>query len=138
MFVENVFLFLWSLTIVGFFIKQYSYRMVPYIVAENPNIEALDAIRLSRRMMKGHKWECFVADCSFLGWYLLNLITFGGAASSIPMATMPRSSRNTMCTCVRWPRLPALQAVRCSTTNTCTSRPSRRRSIPRTPMSPNP
>ena len=77
MFVENVFLFLWSLTIVGFFIKQYSYRMVPYIVAENPNIEALDAIRLSRRMMKGHKWECFVADCSFLGWYLLNLITFG-------------------------------------------------------------
>lgn len=77
MFVENVFLFLWSLTIVGFFIKQYSYRMVPYIVAENPNIEALDAIRLSRRMMKGHKWECFVADCSFLGWYLLNLTTFG-------------------------------------------------------------
>lgn len=77
MFAENVFLFLWSLTIVGFFIKQYSYRMVPYIVAENPNIEALDAIRLSRRMMKGHKWECFVADCSFLGWYLLNLITFG-------------------------------------------------------------
>ncbi len=77
MFVENVFLFLWSLTIVGYFIKQYSYRMVPYIVAENPNIEALDAIRLSRRMMKGHKWECFVADCSFLGWYLLNLITFG-------------------------------------------------------------
>lgn len=75
MFVENVFLFLWSLTIVGFFIKQYSYRMVPYIVAENPNIEALDAIRLSRRMM--NKWECFVADCSFLGWYLLNLITFG-------------------------------------------------------------
>lgn len=73
MFVENVFLFLWSLTIVGFFIKQYS----SYIVAENPNIEALDAIRLSRRMMKGHKWECFVADCSFLGWYLLNLITFG-------------------------------------------------------------
>ena len=64
MFVENVFLFLWSLTIVGFFIKQYSYRMVPYIVAENPNIEALDAIRLSRRMMKGHKWECFVARSS--------------------------------------------------------------------------
>lgn len=53
MFVENVFLFLWSLTIIGFFIKQYSYRMVPYIIAENPNIKALDAIRLSRHMMKG-------------------------------------------------------------------------------------
>ena len=78
MFVENVFLFLWSLTIVGFFIKQYSYRMVPYIVAENPNIEALDAIRLSRHMMKGHKWECFVADCSFLGWYLRTLAKDNG------------------------------------------------------------
>ncbi len=26
-------------------------------------------------MMKGHKWECFVADLSFLGWWLLNLFT---------------------------------------------------------------
>ena len=77
MFVENAFLFLWSLTIIGFFIKQYSYRMVPYIVAENPNIGAREAISLSRRMMKGHKWECFVADLSFLGWWLLNLFTLG-------------------------------------------------------------
>ena len=28
-------------------------------------------------MMKGHKWECFVADLSFLGWSLLNLFTLG-------------------------------------------------------------
>ena len=51
--------------------------MVPYIVAENPNIGAREAISLSRRMMKGHKWECFVADLSFLGWWLLNLFTLG-------------------------------------------------------------
>lgn len=50
---------------------------LPYIVAENPNIGAREAISLSRRMMKGHKWECFVADLSFLGWWLLNLFTLG-------------------------------------------------------------
>ena len=53
MLLENVFLFLWTFTIIGAFIKPYSYRMVPYIVAENPNIGAREAISLSRRMMKG-------------------------------------------------------------------------------------
>lgn len=77
MLLENVFLFLWTFTIIGAFIKPYSYRMVPYIVAENPNIGAREAISLSRRMMKGHKWECFVADLSFLSWWLLNLFTLG-------------------------------------------------------------
>lgn len=77
MLLENVFLFLWTFTIIGAFIKPYSYRMVPYIVAENPNIGAREAISLSRRMMKGHKWKCFVADLSFLGWWLLNLFTLG-------------------------------------------------------------
>lgn len=77
MFVTSAFMFLWSLTIIGGFIKSYSYRIVPYIVAENPNIGALDAINLSRRMMKGHKWECFVADLTFIGWFLLDSITLG-------------------------------------------------------------
>lgn len=60
--------------------KTYSYFLVPYIVAENPNISANEAISLSRRMMKGHKWECFVAQLSFLGWYLLSIATFGLSA----------------------------------------------------------
>lgn len=49
-------------------------------MAENPNISANEAISLSRRMMKGHKWECFVAQLSFLGWYLLSIATFGLSA----------------------------------------------------------
>ena len=73
----NIFLMLWWLTIVGGIIKTYSYFLVPYIVAENPNIKAKDAIALSRLMMYGHKWECFVAQLSFLGWYVLNMATFG-------------------------------------------------------------
>ena len=77
MFVTTIYQFLWSLTIIGGFIKSYSYRMVPYILAENPDMKANETIRLSRELMKGHKWECFVADLSFLGWWLLESITFG-------------------------------------------------------------
>ncbi len=77
MFVERFYHLLWSFTIIGGIIKSYSYYLVPYIVAENPNITAKQAITLSRRMMNGHKWECFVASLSFLGWELLNLVTFG-------------------------------------------------------------
>lgn len=72
-----VFKFFWTLTIVGGIIKYYSYRMVPYLLAENPDLKPLQAISLSRRMMDGHKWECFLLDLSFLGWGLLSLISFG-------------------------------------------------------------
>ncbi len=76
-FVTYVYRFLWDLTIVGGIIKRYSYYLVPYIVAENPNLRANEAISLSRKMMDGHKWECFCLNLSFLGWELLNLPTFG-------------------------------------------------------------
>ena len=77
LFVKEVFYFLWSLTIVGAVIKYYSYYAVPYIVAENPGIGTLEAITLSRRMMNGHKKEAFLFDLSYIGWYLLMLVTLG-------------------------------------------------------------
>lgn len=77
MFVKAVYQYLWALTIIGGIIKGYSYSMVPYIMAENPTIGANEAITLSRNMMKGHKWEYFVADLSFIGWGILNLLTLG-------------------------------------------------------------
>ena len=77
MLVSNVYLMLWWCTVVGGIVKIYSYALVPYIVAENPNIGANEAISLSRRMMRGHKWEYFVAQLSFIGWYLLSGVTFG-------------------------------------------------------------
>ena len=61
----------------GGIIKHYSYFMVPYIVAENPDIRPREAITLSRQMMNGHKWECFLLDLSFLGWAILGYFTFG-------------------------------------------------------------
>ncbi len=69
--------FLWMFTVIGYIIKRYSYYMVPYILAENPNIGALEAVNLSRRMMKGHKWQCFVFELSYIGWDLLGIFTLG-------------------------------------------------------------
>jgi len=77
MFLKELFQTLWDLTIIGGIIKHYSYLMVPYIVAENPEVHPLHAITLSRRMMNGHKMEAFKLDLSFLGWYALDILTGG-------------------------------------------------------------
>ena len=69
--------FLWNLTIVGGIVKNYSYKMVSYIIAENPSISAKDAIKMSEEMMNGNKYQCFLLDMSFLGWSFLQYATFG-------------------------------------------------------------
>ena len=65
------------LTIVGGITAYYKFILVPYILAENPSLSARDAMKLSRLMMEGHKRECFGLQCSFIGWKLLGVITFG-------------------------------------------------------------
>lgn len=75
MLLKGVFHFLWFLLfIIPGIVKYYSYSMVPYILADNPNIGARKAIRLSNQMTYGHKFRMFVLDLSFLGWYLLGLL----------------------------------------------------------------
>lgn len=74
---KSIYEMLWLLTIVGFIIKKYSYAMVPFILAENPEIGGKDAIELSRRMMNGYKWKLFVLDLSFLGWNMLSALSLG-------------------------------------------------------------
>ncbi len=64
-------------TIIGGIWAYFTYAMVPYIVAENPDIKPLEAMRLSRRMMKGHRWEYFVLNVTFIPWYLLAAFTIG-------------------------------------------------------------
>ncbi len=74
---QSIYYWLWSFTIIGVIIKRYSYAMVPFIVAENPDLGARQAITLSRKLMKGHKWQLFVIDLSFLGWEILGVLTLG-------------------------------------------------------------
>ena len=68
---------LWWLTIIGGAIKTFSYYLCGFILAENPTMKGGDAIALSRKMMNGHKWECFLMEFSFVPWHLLSLATFG-------------------------------------------------------------
>ncbi len=77
MLLRNVYKLLWSFTIIAIPIKHYSYFMVPYIAAENPDIRPREAITLSRHMMNGHKWECFRMFLSFIPWFLLDYLTLG-------------------------------------------------------------
>ena len=78
MFFSNLWIFLWTLVlIVPGIIKSYAYRMVPYILAENPDINTNEALARSEEMMMGNKWKSFVFDLSFIGWHLLSVITGG-------------------------------------------------------------
>ena len=77
-FLTDLFIWLWSLLfIVPGIIKSYSYRLVPYIMSENPDMNFRDAQAESARLMKGNKWKSFVLDLSFIGWDILTLMTWG-------------------------------------------------------------
>lgn len=78
MFVQTIFVSLWSfLLIVPGIIKFYEYRMIPYLLAEYPDMERSETFRISKEMMNGQKWNLFVLDMSFLGWYVLGACTCG-------------------------------------------------------------
>ncbi len=70
--------FAWSLLlVVPGIIAAYRYAMAPYLVAENPDITASDAIEQSKQIMYGKKWSLFCLHFSFIGWYLLAGLTAG-------------------------------------------------------------
>lgn len=78
MFMKGLFQFLWSLLfVIPGIIKSYEYRMIPYILSENPELSRERAFEISKQMMKGNKWNTFVLDLSFLGWQILSAITIG-------------------------------------------------------------
>ncbi len=69
---------LWSLLfLIPGIIKYFEYAMIPYILAEDPNISSSDAFAESRRIMTGHKWDLFVLEFSFIGWAILSALTMG-------------------------------------------------------------
>ncbi len=75
---QAIFTFLWSLLfVIPGIVKSYSYAMTYYIMKDNPNLSANDAITESRKMMNGHKMDLFLLDLSFIGWMILTVLTFG-------------------------------------------------------------
>lgn len=78
MFLVGFFTSLWSLLlIVPGIIKFYAYAMTPYILIDNPELSANQAINLSCKMMKGHKFDLFFLQLSFIGWGILSVFTGG-------------------------------------------------------------
>jgi len=66
--------FLWSLLfIIPGIVASYRYSQAMYILFENPEISASEAIRKSSAMMYGNKLTLFIQDFSFLGWFLLSV-----------------------------------------------------------------
>lgn len=74
----QIFVMLWSLLLlIPGIIKSLSYSMAFYVLADNPQMSAMEALNESKEIMKGHKWEFFVLNLSFILWILLGAITFG-------------------------------------------------------------
>lgn len=75
-FLRGLYITLWSLLfIIPGIIKSFSYAMTPFIMAENPDMTAKEAIEASKQMMDGHKGELFMLDLTFIGWEILAALT---------------------------------------------------------------
>lgn len=75
---RSVFVWLWSLLfVIPGIIATYRYAMMPFLMAEFPDLGALDAMRESKRLMQGNKWRLFCLELSFLGWSFLCMFTLG-------------------------------------------------------------
>lgn len=73
-----LFVMLWTfLFIIPGIIKSFAYSMTIYISKDHPELSANECIDRSVDMMRGHKWDLFVLFLSFIGWFLLCLLTFG-------------------------------------------------------------
>ena len=82
--VQGFFVFLWSLLfVIPGFVAAYRYRMAKFLLLDHPEMGVMDCIRASKQMMKGHKWECFVLELSFIGWHLLAGLPYIGCAVMI-------------------------------------------------------
>lgn len=78
MFLMDLYVFLWSLLLlIPGIIKSYEYLMVPYILAENPQMDQREIFAISKRMMDGEKMNAFILDLSFIGWMFLVVFTCG-------------------------------------------------------------
>ncbi len=76
--VQYIFIFLWSLLfIIPGFIAGYRYRFALYNLCENPEMGVMEALNMSKAQTRGHKWELFVLDLSWIGWNILCTLTLG-------------------------------------------------------------
>ncbi len=66
-----------ALLIVPGIIAATGLSMTFFIMADDPNISGIDAVKLSWKMMNGHKANLFCFWLRFIGWLLLCILTCG-------------------------------------------------------------
>jgi uncharacterized membrane protein len=73
-----LFVVLWAiLLIVPGIMAGLGYAMTFYIMADNPNMKGMDALKKSKEMMMGNRWKLFCLGCRFIGWILLGILSVG-------------------------------------------------------------
>ena len=78
MFLRDLYIALWTLLLViPGIVKSYEYRMIPYLLAEDPSLSSDEAFAMTKQMMTGEKLNAFILDLSFIGWTLLSGFTLG-------------------------------------------------------------
>ena len=78
LFLVRLFTFLWTLLlIIPGIMKAFSYALTPYILLDEPELTAKQAISRSCEIMQGRRWKLFCLYFSFIGWGILCLLTFG-------------------------------------------------------------
>lgn len=78
LFLVNLFTFLWTLLlIIPGIMKAFSYALTPYILLDEPELTAKQAIARSCEIMEGRRWKLFCLYLSFIGWGILCVLTFG-------------------------------------------------------------
>ena len=78
LFLVNLFTILWTLLlIIPGIMKAFSYALTPYILLDEPELTARQAITRSCEIMQGRRWKLFCLSLSFIGWGILSLLTFG-------------------------------------------------------------
>lgn len=73
-----LYIFLWSLLlIIPGIIATYNYFAVYYVLADDPAMSASDALKRSKALMYGHRFQAFKLSLRFIGWFLLCVLTLG-------------------------------------------------------------
>ncbi|MCI5753339.1 MAG: DUF975 family protein [Clostridiales bacterium] len=71
----GIFTFLWTLLfIIPGIIAAYRYSQSIYLLLDHPEMSPMQCMKESARLMRGHKWELFVLNLSFIGWALLTIV----------------------------------------------------------------
>lgn len=76
--IRDIYIFFWSmLFIIPGIMKAYSYRFVPYLLKDYPDMTTSEILRFSTELTMGFRWQILMMDISFIGWTVINTLTYG-------------------------------------------------------------